>query len=145
MLRLLLTFSILLVYPAFANGVAAAPQAIDTITAEFAKCGSVKRITCVVDGDTLWHEGTKIRIADIDTPEITRPGCSAERQLGERATQRLIVLLNSAPFRLERQGRDQDRFGRKLRVVMRGARSLGDILVTEGLARRWTGRREAWC
>ncbi len=31
------------------------------------------RRTCVVDGDTIWLEGVKIRIADIDTPEISQP------------------------------------------------------------------------
>jgi endonuclease YncB( thermonuclease family) len=42
-------------------------------------------------------------------------------------------------------GRDEDRYGRKLRIVTRGGRSLGDVLVAEGLARTWTGRREPWC
>lgn len=32
----------------------------------------------MVDGDTIWLEGLKIRIADIDTPEITSPKCNAE-------------------------------------------------------------------
>jgi endonuclease YncB( thermonuclease family) len=41
--------------------------------------------------------------------------------------------------------RDADRYGRKLRVVTRNGRSLGDILVAEGLARRWDGRRRSWC
>jgi len=145
MLRLLLIFPILLAYPAIMDGTAAAPPAADMISAQFAECGSAKRITCVVDGDTLWHLGTKIRLADIDTPEVSRPACAQERRLGERATRRLITLLNAAPFRLEQQGRDEDRYGRKLRVAMRGSRSLGEILVAEGLARRWTGQREPWC
>ena len=34
-------------------------------------------------------------------------------------------------------GRDEDRYGRKLRVVVRNGRSLGDQLVSEGLARTW--------
>ena len=41
-------------------------------THSFAVCGMVRR-TCVVDGDTIWLEGVKIRIADIDTPEISQP------------------------------------------------------------------------
>jgi micrococcal nuclease len=44
------------------------------------------RRTCVVDGDTFWLEGEKIRIADIDTPEISEPKCDAEYQLGMKAT-----------------------------------------------------------
>ena len=111
----------------------------------FAVCGLVRR-TCVVDGDTIWLEGVKIRIADIDTPEISQPQCDAEYELGIRARDRLVILLNEGEFSLAPIGnRDEDQYGRKLRVIMRGGRSLGDQLVSEGLARTWTGRREPWC
>ncbi|WP_318026046.1 thermonuclease family protein [Rhizobium ruizarguesonis] len=88
----------------------------------------------------------KIRIADIDTPEISQPHCAAEKALGERATVRLMELVNDGPFHiLALRNRDKDRNGRELRVLVRGGRSLGDILVSEGLARTWTGRRQPWC
>lgn len=104
------------------------------------------RRTCVVDGDTFWLQGRKIRVADIDTPEIGEPKCDAEYALGMRATQRFIQLLNAGPFTLHTIGnRDTDRYGRELRVVIRNGRSLGDQLVAERLARTWTGRREPWC
>lgn len=32
-------------------------------------CTGNVRHSCVVDGDTLWIEGEKIRLADIDAPE----------------------------------------------------------------------------
>ena len=115
------------------------------LAAQFAPCGSGKRVTCIVDGDTFWLSGTKIRIADINTPETSRPDCPAERELGERATRRMAQLLNAAPFALVREGRDEDRYGRKLRVVEREGQSLGDQLVREGLAERWNGRRRNWC
>ena len=111
----------------------------------FTRCEGSGRVTCVVDGDTIWYRGTKIRIADINTPEISRPSCAHEADLGERATLRLTALLNAGGFTLERDGRDEDRYGRKLRVVTRGGRSLGEVLVTEGLAERWQGRRSSWC
>jgi endonuclease YncB( thermonuclease family) len=99
----------------------------------------------IVDGDTFWYGGEKIRIADIDTPEV-RGRCAYESQLAARATDRMGELLEAGPFELETiPGRDEDRYGRKLRVVTRGGRSLGDQLVAEGLARTWTGRREPWC
>lgn len=100
----------------------------------------------VIDGDTFDHGGMRIRIADIDTPEV-RGRCPYETQLAARATQRLRTLLAAGPFELHAlgNGRDEDRYGRKLRVVTRGGRSLGDVLVAEGLARTWTGRREPWC
>lgn len=112
----------------------------------YERCGSAPRINCIVDGDTLWSNGVKIRIADIDTPEISQPRCAAEKALGERATVRLMELVNAGSFDiLAWKNRDIDRNGRKLRVLVRGGRSLGDILVTEGLARTWTGRRQPWC
>lgn len=98
----------------------------------------------IIDGDTFWLEGEKIRVADIDTPEL-RGRCPEEKALAVRATERMEALLNEGPFELHRVGRDEDRYGRKLRVVTREGRSLGDRLVAEGLARTWTGRREPWC
>lgn len=112
---------------------------------EFAVCGTIRK-TCVVDGDTIWLDGVKIRVADIDTPEISTPRCDAELALGLEARDRLVVLLNEGDFSLEPIGnRDEDRYGRKLRVIVRSGRSLGDQLVSEGLARTWSGRREPWC
>ncbi|MFZ1743471.1 MAG: thermonuclease family protein [Pontixanthobacter sp.] len=113
--------------------------------AHFAQCGSGKRVTCIVDGDTFWLNGTKIRIADINTPEVSHAACSAERDLGHKATSRMRDLLNSAPFTVERGGRDEDRYGRKLRIISRDGVSLGSLLVDEGLAEPWTGRRRNWC
>lgn len=114
-------------------------------TYDFAVCGVARR-TCVVDGDTFWLEGIKVRVADIDTPEISEPRCDAEYALGIRARDRLMELLNGGPFMLVPVGaRDEDQYGRKLRVVVRDRVSLGDQLVREGLARTWTGRREPWC
>src|SRR5687768_7220531 len=90
----------------------------------------------VIDGDTFDLGGTRIRIADIDTPEV-RGRCPYETELAARATTRMRSLLLEGPFELHRagDGRDEDRYGRKLRIVTRGGRSLGDRLVAEGLAR----------
>jgi len=100
----------------------------------------------VIDGDTFDYAGARIRIADIDTPEVNGR-CARETNLAARATQRMSALLAAGPFDLHPlpSGRDEDRYGRKLRIVTRGGRSLGDVLVAEGLARTWTGRREPWC
>ena len=98
----------------------------------------------ITDGDTFRYRGDKIRIADIDAPEV-RGRCPYETQLAAQATDRMDALLHSGPFELRSVERDVDRYGRKLRVVVRNGRSLGDQLVTEGLARTWSGRREPWC
>lgn len=113
---------------------------------QMALCGHGSRVSCVVDGDTIWLRGTKIRVADIDTPEVSSPRCQSEYALGMRATYRLRDLLNEGPWSVEQVGmRDEDRHGRKLRVLTRRGQSIGDMLVAEGLARTWTGRRQPWC
>ncbi len=115
------------------------------LAAAFALCPPGPRTTCVVDGDTFWLDGQKVRIADINAPETHGAACAAEHDLGQRATRRLIALLNAGDFSLEIEGRASDRYGRALRVVRRGGRSLGAQLVSEGLAEPWRGRRSNWC
>lgn len=106
-------------------------------------CAPGPRDNCVVDGDTFWLAGEKVRIADIDTPETDQAKCPAERARGLQAKQRLLELMAGRDFAIQRQGRD--RYGRTLAVVTVGGRSVGQQLVAEGLARRWSGRREPWC
>lgn len=111
----------------------------------FALCGR-RPVTCVVDGDTFWLEGVKIRLADIDTPEVGSPLCEAERMRGLEATTRLLELLNAGPFELRSiEGKRLDRYGRQLRVVERDGYSIGQRLVDEGLAHRWLGYKQSWC
>jgi micrococcal nuclease len=120
----------------------------DELQADFALCGRGPRETCVVDGDTLWFAGTKIRVADIDAPEVSTPACANEARLGAAATQRFTALLNGGAFSLESDpasSRDTDRYGRALRLVTRGGESLGAVLVDEGLAEEWNGPRVDWC
>jgi endonuclease YncB( thermonuclease family) len=95
------------------------------------------RQTCVVDGDTFWWRGEKIRIAEIDAPEI-RGRCEQERQLAVRARDRLVVLLNRQRITIERTG--TDRYGRTLARVD----GIGEQLIDEQLATRWP-RRKDWC
>jgi micrococcal nuclease len=111
----------------------------------FTLCVRASEQNCVIDGDTIRYRGTKIRLEDIDAPEVFSPKCAFEARLGQRAAERLLHLMNAGPFRLVSGERDEDRYGRKLRTIARGGRSLGDVLVAEGLARRWDGGRRSWC
>jgi endonuclease YncB( thermonuclease family) len=112
----------------------------------FSLCHRGGGSNCVVDGDTFWSDGQKIRIADIDTPETHPARCAAEAELGNRATMRLQELLSAGPFALTSVERDSDKYGRKLRIVERGGSSVGAQLVSEGLARPYAGGyRESWC
>lgn len=113
--------------------------------ATFALCATPPHSNCVIDGDTFYLDREAIRIADIDAPETHPARCTYEAKLGERATHRLRDLLNAEPFDVKSYERDTDRYGRKLRIIARDGRSIGNMLVTEGLARPWTGKRAPWC
>lgn len=121
-----------------------APRA-EAKSVSFDLCGRQGSVNCVVDGDTIRVDGVKIRVADIDTPEVYSPQCASEKRLGDRATLRMLELLNDGPIEVGLYARDADRYGRKLRVIRRNGRSLGEVLVAEGLARRWDGARHSWC
>lgn len=123
-----------------------APVAGESMAARrFDLCFIGGGIDCVVDGDTFWIGGEKVRVADIDAPETHPPRCAEEARLGDQATLRLQALLNAGPVTLVPIDRDTDIYGRKLRIVERDGRSLGGELVSDGLAREWTGHREPWC
>jgi micrococcal nuclease len=112
----------------------------------FTLCIQPSQQNCVIDGDTIRYGGAKIRLEDIDTPETHEPKCASEAARGRQATRRLLELINAGPFRLVRTGdREVDRYGRKLRTITRDGRSVGEVLIAEGLARHWDGARRSWC
>lgn len=112
--------------------------------AQFEMCGR-DRHTCVVDGDTIWLNGVNLRLESYDTPEPYNDICGgrAEVALAHRASARLLQLLNSNSFTVE-TGR-KDRYSRVLATIRIGGRDVGDILIGEGLARRWPDGHEFWC
>jgi len=100
----------------------------------------------VWDGDSLrlgmTQEAEAIRIFNIDAPEIEGQ-CAYESDLAQHSKHRLAELLAGQRVEILREG--ADRYGRTLAVVRVNGRDAGDILVREGLARTWSGRREPWC
>jgi micrococcal nuclease len=102
----------------------------------------------VIDGDTLEDMATDItyRLVNIDTPETgSRARCTAERNLGNQATQTARALIATArQFETRPTGRI-DRYGRTIAFVIVDGRDLGETLIADGLARPWRGRREPWC
>lgn len=107
-------------------------------------CGST-RVTCVVDGDTIWLNGVNLRLESYDTPEPHNQICGGANEvaLAHKASARLLQLLNSNAFNVETSG--QDRYGRTLATLRIGGRDVGDILIGEGLARSWPDGDEFWC
>src|SRR3546814_3894867 len=117
-----------------------APAGTPMAARSFGLCFTGGGENCVVDGDTFWIDGEKVRVADIAAPETHPSRCAEEARLGKAATERLRALLDAGPATLVTAARDVDRYGRKLRIVARDGRSLGAVLVREGLAREWGGR-----
>lgn len=110
-------------------------------------------VLLVTDGDTfrarveIWpgvETVTAVRLRGIDTPEL-RGKCPVERERAIAARERLRALLATGPVEL--RGVTPDKFsGRVDATVMVGNRDLGQVLVSEGLARPYDGgARQGWC
>ncbi|EYR84261.1 thermonuclease family protein [Shinella sp. DD12] len=103
----------------------------------------------VIDGDTIEMNGETVRIANIDAPETARAKCEAERIRGYAVTQALTDLLARGAVTLQRgdpkSRRQVDRYGRTLGLVFVDGHDVGELLITMGHARCWTGKRRPWC
>lgn len=107
-------------------------------------CAKGPRVTCVIDGDTFWWEGQRIRVAGIDAPERYGAACAAESALAWRSAERLASLLSGGRVEIAPTD-DVDLYRRTIAEVSTDGTDVGQTLVAEGLARRWSGRREDWC
>jgi endonuclease YncB( thermonuclease family) len=122
---------------------AAPPERVST---QFTLCRGGRSPACVVDGDSFRLGDRSIRITGIDAPEMGSPRCAEEAALARRSTERLLALLNQGSFdmiahRLQRQ----DRHGRDLMILERNGQSIGDQMMSEGLAHRYIGSKRSWC
>ncbi len=90
------------------------------------------QVARISDGDTLTiSTGEKVRLLQIDTPEISPAEC-----YGAEAHKALITLIGQSAISLESDSisDDQDQFGRKLRYVKVGKINLNLKLVQIGAA-----------
>jgi endonuclease YncB( thermonuclease family) len=99
----------------------------------------------VYDGDTFTLAGEKIRLVNVDTPELFSPHCDAEKRLARVARLRLKQLLGSGEGLSIDRYPLPDRFGRTLARVSVNGKDVGKALISEGLATPWEGRRHSWC
>lgn len=100
----------------------------------------------IIDGDTIDVRGLRanVRLVGFNAPETWRPACTAEREVGERATARLGQLVRGATsIEFERvacscrpgtEGTDQCNFGRFCGSLFVDGRDVGSTLIAEGLA-----------
>ena len=98
----------------------------------------------VHDGDSIRCGRERIRIANIDAPELPdSPKCHDRRasyawcdyKLGFAARDALSAFLASGPVKVQRVGTDA--YGRTLAIVMVNGKDAGKYLVQHRLARRW--------
>jgi endonuclease YncB( thermonuclease family) len=115
------------------------------VRASFGYCKWGGGTNCVVDGDTFWIDGQKVRIAGIDAPETHPSRCEDEARLGNRATEQLHALLNSGAVTMTGIDRDRDRYGRLLRNVAVNGADVGEAMIAAGVAREYGRGRRSWC
>ena len=99
----------------------------------------------VIDGDTIavYHMQPNVRLVGFNAPESSNAACEAERQLGVRATQRLLELVRAGHLDFEyvecscpagKQGTRFCNYGRDCGTLKSNGRDVGAILIAEGLA-----------
>lgn len=115
------------------------------VRASFGMCKWGGGTNCVVDGDTFWIGGAKVRITGIDAPETHDYRCASELALGDRATAQLRALLNSGAVTMSKIDRDRDKYGRLLRNVAVDGADVGEAMVSAGVAREYGRGRRGWC
>jgi endonuclease YncB( thermonuclease family) len=102
------------------------------------------RFVSVHDGDTIQCGTERVRLLDIDAPELPgSPRCEGYRaarswcdfDLGYKSRDALRAFLRQGPVGIKRQ--DKDKYGRTLAVVEVNGQSAGQYLISQGLARPW--------
>jgi endonuclease YncB( thermonuclease family) len=113
------------------------------------------RVDYVIDGDTFScvvkldggvDVSARIRIRNVDTPEI-RGDCEYERNMAMRARTRLSEMLPAGSMVELTNIKDDKYLGRiDANVTDSHGDDIGNKLVREGLGRKYNGgRREKWC
>jgi len=105
-----------------------------------------ERALAVIDGDTVRSDQERYRLLGIDAAEIHRAQCDAEHRLGTLTKHRLEALIQSGPVAFSPDPpTERDKYGRLLVHLLVNGEDAACILIREGYARPWRGRREDWC
>ena len=109
----------------------------------------------VLDGDTFAASvnvapdiaiSVRVRLINVDTPEL-KGECEFEIDLAQQAKQRLAAVLPLGA-KIDLQNIKDDKYLGRIdaNVILPDGRDLGDVLVQDGLARKYDGgRRRTWC
>jgi len=115
-------------------------------------------LTCAslfaIDGDSISCDGVNMRdmedgkpfVSGYDTPEIFRPKCQQELELGRAAKARMQELLETPGVQVRDSGKVDSHKRPLVWVMLPDGRSAGAVLIEEGLAKVWTPNYQAtWC
>lgn len=129
---------------------------VDLYAAEWSANVYRASVVKVTDGDTIrarvsiWPQqtvDTAIRVRDLDTPEL-KGKCENERGMARMAKARAELLMPVGSI-VTLSNVDADKFGGRhdADVKLSDGRKLADVLVADGLARRYDGKgkRKGWC
>lgn len=123
----------------FASGAMALPAIVDYII-------DGDTFACVVALSDDVNITVRVRMMNIDAPEI-HGACDYEINTALRARERLAELLPVGSTVELKSIKDDKYLGRiDAYVLTPDGRDVGDILITDGLARRYSGgKRAPWC
>lgn len=100
----------------------------------------------VIDGDTIDVRGERVRIANLDAPDVgTHAKCALEEQRGQRAKAYAIRIIRSAHSVAVADRQGHDRYGRSLARVIVDGEDFAGLMIRKGVARPWGGRSSDWC
>lgn len=100
----------------------------------------------VVDGDTLAQGSTRLRVLDLDAPELgKRARCALERRRGEGSRDYARALIASASSVVVQPSGRIDRYKRPLVRVSVDGRDFAAVMIAAGHGRPWRGRSSDWC
>jgi micrococcal nuclease len=100
----------------------------------------------VVDGDTLAFGRERVRIANLDAPDVgIHARCALEQRRGEGAKSYAQGLIRNASLIEIVHRNGLDRFGRTLARVQVDGRDFAGLMIAAGYGRPWRGRSSDWC
>ena len=102
------------------------------------------------DGDTCYvtidGKNQKIRLLELDTPEISKPKCDAELELGLKARDFVNDLIKNAKTIEFKTDYELDYFGRILSYLIIDGKDVSALLVKNGLGVVYKkGHKMDWC
>lgn len=104
-------------------------------------------LVTVTDGDTIRLAGERVRIENLDAPEMPgRAKCATEGKKALEAKALLTRLVDRGTVTLVRnQKRPKDRYGRTLARVLVDGKDVAPAMIAAGVSREWKGRSSDWC